>query len=259
MHDIKAIRENPAAFDAALARRGDAPMSGAILKLDSARREKIGAAEAAQAEQNKASKLVGAAKAKGDEAEFERLRALVGEKKEEVAAMQAEAETVVKPGAPGQTLAHRRVAFMRYHGQGHEIEIALPDRALNDADIAELTLAFEAEYSRQFSRVVPSMTIEILNWALSVSTQGVDVQPVDVEHKKRVVMPNDHCEILCDVKGDWRQAGLFVRGDLSAGDQITGPALIVEPQTTTLVSADFDAQIDEHGNIWLTRQEEGAP
>ncbi|MDF3413335.1 serine--tRNA ligase [Sulfitobacter sp. M57] len=94
MHDIRAIRDTPEALDAALARRGDAPMSAAILKLDTARREKIGAAEAAQAEQNKASKLVGAAKAKGDEAEFERLRALVGEKKEEVAAMQAEAKAL---------------------------------------------------------------------------------------------------------------------------------------------------------------------
>ncbi len=91
MHDIRAIRENPSALDAALSRRGDAPVSAAVLKLDSARRGKISAAEAAQAEQNKASKEVGAAKAKGDDAEFERLRALVGEKKAEVAAMQAEA------------------------------------------------------------------------------------------------------------------------------------------------------------------------
>lgn len=92
MHDIRAIRDNPAALDAALARRGDAPVSAAVLELDAARRGKISAAEAAQAEQNAASKQVGAAKAKGDEAEFERLRALVGEKKAEVAAMQAEAK-----------------------------------------------------------------------------------------------------------------------------------------------------------------------
>ncbi len=92
MHDIRAIRENPDALDAALARRGDAPMSSEVLKLDEARRARIGAAETAQAEQNKASKLVGAAKAKGDEAEFERLRALVGDKKAEVATMQAEAK-----------------------------------------------------------------------------------------------------------------------------------------------------------------------
>ena len=92
MHDIRAIRDNPDAFDAALARRGDAALSSSILKLDTARRAKIQSAEAAQADQNAASKQVGAAKAKGDDAEFERLRALVSEKKAEVAAMQTEAK-----------------------------------------------------------------------------------------------------------------------------------------------------------------------
>ncbi len=92
MHDIRAIRENPAAFDAALARRGDAPVSSDLLRLDESRRAKILAAETAQAEQNKASKEVGAAKGRGDEAEFERLRTLVAEKKAEIARMQTEAK-----------------------------------------------------------------------------------------------------------------------------------------------------------------------
>ena len=92
MHDIRAIRQAPDAFDAALARRGDAPLSSEILAIDEARRTKIAAAETAQAEQNQASKKAGAAKAAGDETEFERLRALVSEKKSEVAAMQAEAK-----------------------------------------------------------------------------------------------------------------------------------------------------------------------
>ena len=92
MHDIKAIRDNPDAFDAALARLGAEAVSSSVLAIDEARRAKILAAETAQADQNKASKSVGAAKASGDEAEFERLRALVGEKKAEVAAMQAEAK-----------------------------------------------------------------------------------------------------------------------------------------------------------------------
>lgn len=92
MHDIRAIRENPAAFDAALARRGDAPVSSQILALDEARRAKIQTAEAAQADANKAAKAIGAAKAKGDEAEFERLRAEVAEKKSEISAMQTEAK-----------------------------------------------------------------------------------------------------------------------------------------------------------------------
>lgn len=94
MHDIKAIRENPQAFDAGLARRGDAPISADVLKLDEARRAKISASETAQAEQNKASKQVGAAKASGDAAEFERLRQLVSDKKAEVTVMQAEAKAL---------------------------------------------------------------------------------------------------------------------------------------------------------------------
>ncbi|MDO6658974.1 hypothetical protein Q4550_24325, partial [Anaerobacillus sp. 1_MG-2023] len=65
-----------------------------ILELDAERRAKIQAAEAAQADQKKAAKEVGAAKASGNEAEFERLRALVGEKKAEVADMQNEAKAL---------------------------------------------------------------------------------------------------------------------------------------------------------------------
>mgnify|MGYP003336080024 FL=1 len=87
MHDIRTIRDNPAAFDAALSRRGIAGLSSQILAIDEARRAMIHAAETAQADQNQASKEVGAAKGRGDEAEFERLRALVAEKKAEVAAM----------------------------------------------------------------------------------------------------------------------------------------------------------------------------
>mgnify|MGYP001826134305 CR=1 FL=1 len=92
MHDIRAIRENPAAFDAAMAKRGLSGVSSEVLAMDEARRAKIAAAEAAQAERNSASKEVGAAKARGDEAEFERLRALVADKKDEIARLEEEAK-----------------------------------------------------------------------------------------------------------------------------------------------------------------------
>jgi len=91
MHDIRAIRDNPEAFDTALARRGLSALSPGLLALDEARRACILAAETAQAEQNRASKEVGAAKARGDDAEFERLRALVAQKKAEIATLTAQA------------------------------------------------------------------------------------------------------------------------------------------------------------------------
>ena len=87
MHDIRAIRENPEAFDAGLALRGLGPRSAEILALDDARRSKILAAETGQAEQNRASKDVGAAKARGDDVEFERLRTVIASKKAEIAAL----------------------------------------------------------------------------------------------------------------------------------------------------------------------------
>jgi seryl-tRNA synthetase len=94
MHDIRAIRDNPAAFDAALARRGLSPQSPAILALDEQRRACIHAAETATADQNRASKDVGAAKARGDDAAFDKLRAEVAEKKAEIARLTDEAKAL---------------------------------------------------------------------------------------------------------------------------------------------------------------------
>ncbi|MGR3454989.1 serine--tRNA ligase [Pseudooceanicola sp.] len=154
MHDIRQIRDNPAAFDAALARRGVSAMSSEILALDEARRAKIHAAETAQADQNAASKQVGAAKAKGDEAEFERLRALVGEKKAQVAALQDEAKaldaqlTESLMGVPNLPLAD------------------VPDGA-DEADNVELrrngsppAFEFEPKEHYQLPGVIPGMDFE---------------------------------------------------------------------------------------------------
>ena len=82
MHDIRAIRENPAAFDARLTRRpGQSAMASEILAIDEARRGFIKQAEDAQAEINRLSKEAGAAKARGVESDFQRLRTLVSERK----------------------------------------------------------------------------------------------------------------------------------------------------------------------------------
>ena len=85
MHDIRAVRDNPAGFDAALKRRGLAAMSAEVLAMDEARRTNIHAAETAQAAQNAASKAAGAAKSAGNQAEFERLRRFVTDQKAEIA------------------------------------------------------------------------------------------------------------------------------------------------------------------------------
>ena len=74
MFDLKFIRDNPDAFDAGLARRGLGPRAGEILALDEEARKFTHALNELQARRNAASKEIGAAKAKGDEDEFNRLR-----------------------------------------------------------------------------------------------------------------------------------------------------------------------------------------
>ena len=94
MHDIRAIRDNPKNFDAALKRRGIDTISNTIIEIDQERRAKITSAEAALAERNAASKLVGEAKASGNDKEFERLRTLVSEKKLEIASLEDSAKEI---------------------------------------------------------------------------------------------------------------------------------------------------------------------
>src|ERR1700688_3138056 len=81
MHDIKSIRDNPAAFDAALKRRGLAPLSASLLAIDEKRRAAIMASEQAQARRNAASKEIGDAKKAKDDARAAKLMAEVAELK----------------------------------------------------------------------------------------------------------------------------------------------------------------------------------
>jgi seryl-tRNA synthetase len=94
MLDLKAIRSDPERVKAALARRGAAAQIDELLALDARRRELLPEVEDAQAERNRLSKQIGAAKGAGEEAEAERLMAEVGELKERVEAAKAELERV---------------------------------------------------------------------------------------------------------------------------------------------------------------------
>jgi seryl-tRNA synthetase len=96
MHDIKWIRDNPAAFDRALARRGLAPEAAKLIAIDERRRAAIGKAEAAQARRNAASKEIGAAKKSNEEEAAQKLMAEVAALKSALPAMEMEEKTLSK-------------------------------------------------------------------------------------------------------------------------------------------------------------------
>ncbi|WP_291861833.1 serine--tRNA ligase [Bradyrhizobium sp.] len=81
MHDIKSIRDDPQAFDAALKRRGLAPLSASLLAIDENRRSAILRSEQAQARRNSASKEIGEAKKAKDDARASALMTEVAELK----------------------------------------------------------------------------------------------------------------------------------------------------------------------------------
>jgi len=88
MHDIRFIRENPAAFDDGLGRRGIAPQSAQILELDAFWRGSTAKLQELQSARNEASKKIGQAKARKDEAEAQRLMSEVARLKDEIPAME---------------------------------------------------------------------------------------------------------------------------------------------------------------------------
>jgi seryl-tRNA synthetase len=92
MHDIKWIRENPAAFDAALKRRGLKPLSASLLEIDEKRRAAILKSEQAQARRNAASKEIGDAKKAKDDTRATALMAEVAELKTTMPELEAAAK-----------------------------------------------------------------------------------------------------------------------------------------------------------------------
>ncbi|MCP8891232.1 serine--tRNA ligase [Sphingomonas faeni] len=90
MHDIRLIRDDPAAFDAALAKRGFAPQSAALVTLDEQRRATIADSQTAQTRRNELSKAIGQAKAQKDEAKAQALMAEVASLKEALPALEAD-------------------------------------------------------------------------------------------------------------------------------------------------------------------------
>jgi N-methylhydantoinase A len=171
------------------------------------------------------------------------------------AEMRAEAEAIVRRGAPAAKLLEQRSAFMRYRGQGHEIAVALPVRDLTAADRSTIRELFEAVYRRLYSRPIPGVEIEILSWVVAVSapTQGQLGAPTRERASKP--KPTSRRPIFDPHTGEFEEVDIYRRPDLAPGARISGPAVIAEDETSTVVSPLFDARIDRFGYIELTRKE----
>jgi N-methylhydantoinase A len=167
--------------------------------------------------------------------------------------METEARAIVHAGAMGSKLVENRVAFMRYDGQGHELEVTVPAGAITPETGAALRETFEAMYLEMFGRLVPGVDIEIINWAFVAATVTTPPVRAYVPDTLRDVSATEQTQVYSRPDQAMIAIDRFDRVDLSAGDRIEGPALIAETQTTTLVGHGFQAVIDTAENIILTR------
>ncbi|ACA20833.1 seryl-tRNA synthetase [Methylobacterium sp. 4-46] len=132
MHDIRVIRDNPAAFDAGLRRRGLEPLAAELVALDDARKAAISAAQVAQERRNALSKEIGAAKKARDEERARALMAEVARLKEQAPGLDAAADAAARaldarlaaiPNTPGPEVPegrdeHDNVELRRFEGRG---------------------------------------------------------------------------------------------------------------------------------------------
>ena len=164
------------------------------------------------------------------------------------------AESFVRTGTDDR-IEREVVAFMRYAGQGWEIPVGLPDRDFTAADAELIDAAFRARYAQFFGRAIDGPEIEFVTW--SVKVQGVRQLPDTVTFKSDGVPRGLGTlrTVLDPASGTELETSIVERERLAGGDRITGPAVIVEPETSTVITSPFDAVIQTDGTILLIRKE----
>lgn len=179
-------------------------------------------------------------------------------------AMRAEARSVVEPGAAGRPLVENRLAYMRYVGQGHEVGVELPVRIeserLDETSPDTLTAAFVKEYHRLYQRSIPHQEIEILSWVLSLGTEPDavttisldDVDGGDPATAPAAPEPSGRRRLVDPATGETVDALVYQRSQLTPGQHVAGPAVIVETDTATVVSGRFTAAVHPLGHLVLT-------
>ncbi len=181
------------------------------------------------------------------------------------AGMKQEASAVVALGAAGLPHCESRQAYMRYRGQGHEIAVRLALTACNDRSSAEYQQAFEEAYRKLYGRHMEGVGIEILTWTLTIAADAqVPAATASMAADEGGTSKNStsECESTAPIahqtllnwpRAEPVQAPVYRREHLPVGCCVNGPALITEDQTTTVVGAGWQAQIDAKLNIVMTR------
>ncbi len=171
-----------------------------------------------------------------------------------IAELSDEAERFARAGAPDAELLREIKAYMRYQGQGWEIVVVLPNRDFVQADQIEIRRLFETEYIRLFGRALEGLDIEIMNWSVqvrSVLAETARIEPVTATTPAE----SDESRSVYDAREQqFVEAAVYQRDQLEVGALVTGPAVIIESETSTIITRRFEAIKQNDGCLLLRRQ-----
>ena len=168
--------------------------------------------------------------------------------------LEQEARAFVEAGAKDAQTTTKLTAFMRYVGQGWEIPVPLSYEAFVDADHVDILAAFEAAYRTLFGRVIDGLGIEITNWSLVVASVLPDTPTVERHTTGGAVTPLRTRQFFDAALRKTVDAQEVDRKAMGAGQLVEGPAVIVENETTTIVTSGFRAVGQGDGSLRLIRK-----
>ncbi len=150
---------------------------------------------------------------------------------------------VTAEGVPPEriTAAHR--AHLRYQGTDTAVIVGV-------GSLADMTAAFEAEYSRRFSFLMPDKPVVVE--AVSVEVTGIQPRFDDTDDPARSAQ-KDPDRVPMFTGGAWAEVDLYERSGLPAGHVIDGPAIITEELATTVVEPGWQAVVTGRGDLLLSR------
>lgn len=163
------------------------------------------------------------------------------------------AEGFVRAGTQGK-IVREVTAFMRYAGQGWEIPVALPDRAFTAADAGMIEAAFKDRYAQFFGRAVEGPEIEFVTWSVKAQDVRPEGERFTLETEGSAVCASTTRAVFDPASGETLETAIVPRETLSPGARVAGPAVIVERETSTVVTSPFDAVIQIDGTILLVRK-----
>ena len=172
--------------------------------------------------------------------------------------MRSEAEEVVKRGTDTEQLTEKRTAFMRYRGQGHEIPVPITDLFLTSANKEVLVDTFEAEYERLFGRIIPNLTAEVMTWSLTLSTNRKLKESISTFKRTNKPKPTSKRRVFSVSLNKYQEIPTYQREFLAPGNWMPGPNLITENGTSTYVSENFCAYVNNLNYLELTSQKENS-